>query len=254
MIELNINQTHFEFFKDYCKNKANSEQAAVGFIPFYFWKDICCDDGIIFKGLKNINPQNLSKQKLNRETLISYVNKSEYSFEEKLVSIFAWGSMQKSNAVIFFGHISKYGIELENILTNNSISRKEKFGKIGQLKLNNCKPAYFTKLMFFFSANQEKPGYIMDQWTAKSINLLLNENKIILDNSGYVKENKSSDYEYFCTFIEFLFNKLENEKMNIENPSKVEEFLFDVGGKGIKKGEWRKYLEKYFTNNNKHKI
>lgn len=242
MIKEKVNTEHFDFFKSYARNKINDEQNAVGFIPFKFWKDICCNDGITFKGLKNINPQNLSKHKLNRADLINYVNNCENSFENKLVSIFAWGGMQKSNAVIFFGHFSKYGIELEKILTNNNISREEKFGKISQLKLNNCKPAYFTKLMFFFSANEEKPSYVMDQWTAKSINLLLNENVIKLDREGYVKDNKSNTYEYFCSFIEFLFDELKKE-IKISSSSKVEEFLFDVGGKGKKKGKWRKYLE-----------
>ena len=118
MIKEKVNTEHFDFFKSYARNKTNEEQNAVGFIPFKFWEDICCDSGITFKGLKNINPQNLSKQKLNRTSLISYVNNNEYSFEEKLVSIFAWGGMQKSNAVIFFGHFSNYGSKFEEILSD----------------------------------------------------------------------------------------------------------------------------------------
>jgi hypothetical protein len=242
MTDFNINTTHFTFFKNYCKKKINSEQTAVGFIPFKFWKDICCDNGIIFSGLQNVNPQNLTKQKLNRDNLISYVNNSDYSFEEKLISIFAWGGMRKENTIVFFGHYIKYGGELEDILTDNKKSRQQKFEEISSLKLKNCKPAYFTKLMFFFSTNQEKPSYILDQWIAKSINLLLDKNLIKLDKQGYVKNNESSIYEYYCSFIEFLFIELKKE-MDIKKTFKIEEFLFDVGGKENKKGEWRKYLD-----------
>jgi chaperonin GroEL len=42
---------------------------------------------------------------------------------------------------------------------------------MGQIK--NCGPAYYTKLLFFLPGSDENRGIIMDQWTARSVNLLV---------------------------------------------------------------------------------
>jgi hypothetical protein len=98
MIKEKVITEHFNFFKSYATDKINDEQNAVGFIPFKFWKDICCNDGITFKGLKNINPQNLSKHKLNRADLINYVNNCENSFENNGINIYLVYYYSKKNS------------------------------------------------------------------------------------------------------------------------------------------------------------
>ncbi|WP_292039753.1 MULTISPECIES: hypothetical protein [unclassified Brevundimonas] len=44
--------------------------------------------------------------------------------------------------------------------------------------LRGLGPAFFTKIIFF-TAGEESPGYILDQWTARSANALTNDNTFI---------------------------------------------------------------------------
>jgi hypothetical protein len=233
---------HLIFFIQYCQNKKNSQES-IGFIPFNFWKNVSCNQGIYFTDFINVDSQNLPKIKLKREDVIKFVNSDIYSFEEKLIMIFAWGGMKIENAILFFGNYLNYGNALKEVLCNNDLNREEKFNRINKLKLNNCKIAYFTKLIFFFTANSKKPGYILDQWTAKSVNLLLNSKIVSLDAQGYVNKNDKSVYELYCNFIELLFEKIKSNNIDILNPIIIEEHLFDVGGKKQSIGVWRKYVK-----------
>jgi hypothetical protein len=101
-------------------------------------------------------------------------------------------------------------------------------------------PAYFTKLICFVNPNLK--GYIMDQWTSKSINLLF-ENKIVfLNASGHVSDkNTSQIYEDFCLKIEYLADLL-----NLK-PIDLEENLFGNGG--VNKGKWRQFVVDNWSSN-----
>lgn len=90
-------------------------------------------------------------------------------------------------------------------------------------KLTGMGPAYFTKLICFLS--RDLNGYTMDQWTAKSINLLLMKPLVKLTSSGLVsKSNTATTYEEFCLGIESL------AKIIKKNPLDTEEMLFSNGG------------------------
>ena len=106
-------------------------------------------------------------------------------------------------------------------------------------------PAYFTKLICFVNPNLK--GYIMDQWTSKSINLLFENNIVALTNSGHVKDtNSASVYEEFCSKIECLAELLKL------NPIDLEENLFSNGG--VNKGKWRQFVVDNWSNLNKLKL
>ncbi|GAA4281947.1 hypothetical protein GCM10022260_23700 [Gaetbulibacter aestuarii] len=155
----------------------------------------------------------------------------------------AWGQMKPENAVMFFGNFAKYKFELQKILTRKLANRKDIYNSISLLDLKNCKPAYFTKLIFYFTANNNSKGYIMDQWTAKSINLITGESLVKLDTSGYVTSSNNGDiYEKFCFIIDNLSKK--NYSGRKYNGSEIELFLFDRGGKKNKIGDWRRYVKK----------
>ena len=108
-------------------------------------------------------------------------------------------------------------------------------------------PAYFTKLIFFLMPeNEKKPrGYIMDQWTSSSINLLFGSKIIHTKISKkrrdgdeleetVVDKNTEVNYEYFCKAVETVADLLEIE------PMATEEMMFSNGG--TKKGDWRKHV------------
>ena len=76
----------------------------------------------------------------------------------------------------------------------------------------------------------------MDQWTAKSVNLIFSPS-IKLSKYGQVMDsNLSAVYEDFCLKIEELAVILKTTPIN------AEEIIFSHGGKI--KGEWREYIIK----------
>jgi hypothetical protein len=109
------------------------------------------------------------------------------------------------------------------------------------------RPAYFTKLIFFLMPMGMPRGYIMDQWTSSSVNLLFVE-KIVKTavqrtylKSGSVKisesvldKNTEFEYETYCQAVEFLAAELGDI-----SPEEAEEMMFSQGrGRGL----WRSYL------------
>jgi hypothetical protein len=97
-------------------------------------------------------------------------------------------------------------------------------------------PAYFTKLIFFLDPKHD--GYIMDKWTATSVNLLWNPWLIKLSAEYYVTDrNTEIEYEKFCQVIERIATEL-----NL-SPVIVEERLFSSGGR--KSHPWRRHVKDY---------
>jgi hypothetical protein len=83
-------------------------------------------------------------------------------------------------------------------------------------------PAYFTKLIFF--VRPTLGGYIMDQWTARSINLLYGKT-IQLTQGPSVAENDPEIYEDFRRKIEDVGERLRC------SPDEAERALFSSGGR-----------------------
>lgn len=94
--------------------------------------------------------------------------------------------------------------------------------------------SFYTKLLFFF---REKPdAYILDQFTAKSVNLLFDPCPIILTTSGYPHpDNTPEAYEWFCAAAEAL--AASRTPPHTWCGEQVEQAMFDVRG-----GAWRKHL------------
>ena len=101
-------------------------------------------------------------------------------------------------------------------------------------------PAFFTKLIYFFGQKSDSRGYIMDQWTALSANLLTGRKLVdmqIFKGGARVSDDNSSDvYNDFCCFIEVLAQELN------ESSDQAEIRIFSMGGRREKKGKWRTYL------------
>ncbi len=88
---------------------------------------------------------------------------------------------------------------------------------------------------------QKNQGYIMDQWTGASVNLL-SESELVKVKKQKKKDtysetiadkNTGKDYENFCSYVEYLAEKLK------QNPVNVELAMFSEG-RG--KGTWRNYV------------
>ena len=100
--------------------------------------------------------------------------------------------------------------------------------------------------------NQDEKGYILDQFTARSSNILLRRNIININKDGTVasKQNDAEVYEKYCKFIEDLAiylddhfrERLEERDARIE-PEHAEIFIFYDNGK---KSGWRQKAGGFF--------
>tara|TARA_B100001146_G_C15968700_1_gene343156 strand:- start:100 stop:660 length:561 start_codon:yes stop_codon:yes gene_type:complete len=157
---------------------------------------------------------------------------------------------------------------LEDIRSGKEKDRKKIYSRFiterleGRLKGINV--AYFTKLIYFLMIEEQGRGYILDQFTARSANILLKKNIINIDKNinkenGEIrllvdgKRNDAEAYEKYCSFIEdnakYLDNYFRKELSKTDKeiePKHSEIFIFydnkDPSG-------WRKKSEKIFKQN-----
>jgi len=189
----------------------------------------------------------LSKNKVSRSELFDMARDTKnISIESCCVSIFAWGGMKKAHGVALFSRNAKWLI-LADEIRQGKYDRAEAYNRFSKLRANGdvpgMGPAYFTKLIFFLQPSSPR-GYIMDQWTSASINLLFGQivkTKVSKQAKGrggldetVCDSNSSVDYELFCAGIEHTAKRLG------VRPEHAEEMMFSKGGKH--KGAWRQHV------------
>ena len=163
------------------------------------------------------------------------------------LAIMAWGRMRPSHAATFFDQRENW-LGLVDDLRHEPTRRADAYRRFATLRkekrLDGVGPAYFTKLIFFLTAMHgggERPGYIMDQWTARSANFLANENFITLGSRGPGGERQVADsnspevYERYCAFVEELA-----ERLGV-SPEEIELRMFAGGSR---QNEWRKLVRR----------
>ncbi len=166
-------------------------------------------------------------------------------------SILAWGGMNRMHGSRLFKCESDW-ISFSERIRSGSIRRSEAYDTFAGLrrsgKLSGMGPAYFTKLIFFLMPESTIRGYIMDQWTARSVNLLSGKNLVrtkrhAIQFNGKLRtfetvcdENTSWNYENFCVYVEELS---QHSAINLP-PEDLEQCLFS-NGRG--KGRWRSYVK-----------
>lgn len=149
-------------------------------------------------------------------------------------AIMAWG-MRKSyfrkwkdfDAALKDGHLVS---KLQAI--EKAPSRREAFELLtGTNRIPGLGIAFFTKLIFFF----RRDGYILDQWTAKSADLMARELELPVKGYGPSALATGQHYENFCLLVE----ELASEMGGPWTPSDVEVAMF--GGRRDKSA-WRQYV------------
>lgn len=164
------------------------------------------------------------------------------------VTIFAWGGMRRNHARAALAMSAKW-LPIAEAIRNNEIDRVESYRLFMQARQSNLLPgmgpAFFTKLIYFLGKKIQSRGYIMDQWTALSANLIIGENLVDLQKIGTaarVSDSNSPEvYDAFCVFVESLAKSLG------ESPDDAEMRIFSVGGRGEKLGAWRGYLKAHLA-------
>ena len=124
--------------------------------------------------------------------------------------------------------------EVLQILRTNDLSRREAYDLFsGDNKIKGLGPAYWTKLLYFFSPKSD--CYIMDQWTSKSINLLVGEQVIKMEGHAVAQTAKSGCYQAYC-------EEVDNIAKHMGLPGEqVEEML--MSGKGQ---VWRNHVKQHY--------
>jgi len=165
-----------------------------------------------------------------------------YDIEDCVLAILAWGQIYatKNNFIPAWKSLNKPEIKsfLEDIRIGKSCNRKEIYQKFTDYRLSGelkgLDTPYFTKLIYFLMRGEAR-GYILDQFTAISTNVLLKKNIINInkDNKVDCKKNDAEVYEKYCEFIEELAiylddhfrERLEERDAKIE-PKHAEIFIF----------------------------
>lgn len=219
--DMPINKTHFNCLRRISTN----EQKWVGANVADWW----C------RAFSERNP-NLPNKKLSRKELKALcAENSGFTDAEAFAAVMAWGGMRRDH-----GRLVKTRIDavsgIIGRLRNGVLSRSQAFSEFHNLRTAKILPgmtaAYFTKLIFFCPRRHD--GYIMDQWTSKSINLLFGDEVVDLSKAGFVTDkNDAERYEHFCKCIEQLGRHAGWD------PEETEVRLFS---EGRKKGAWRNYV------------
>jgi hypothetical protein len=182
---------------------------------------------------------------LTRPELVALAaDESGYTDAEVFLSVMAWGGMN----VAYSRSAWRYFVILQPIigkLRKGAFSRQAAYaalsGTLATLPNPGMGPTYFTKLIYFCCPKQR--GYIMDQWTGKSINLLFESADggpppVTFLGKRVSPKNSSERYEQFCQLVEAL-----GERLGEKNGGEVERRLFSSGARGAQEcGRWRRYV------------
>ena len=173
----------------------------------------------------------LPEKRLNRSQLLELIQPyrgknevDEIKIRKLIISVFAWGGMRPTPTwgQLAINTIKSYekiclGLLRGELDSTSAYDEFYKQKKLGQMR--GVGPAYYTKLIFFLG---NQAGAIMDRWTARSTNLLLNAPVVKLNSTKYVdNENPKQVYAEYLEFISELKTTL-----SIESVSKTEELIF----------------------------
>lgn len=189
-----------------------------------------------------------------RENLRAYCT-SDADVLDCYLAVMAWGRQdarpggRKQARYTWCEHKELIRDRLETLRSKQS-NRTEAFGLFsGDNWVPGLGVAFFTKLLYFF-APQSTAGadrYILDRWTAISVNLLAGRRVINLSPANakdkppnYVTRlNTPAIYEAYCTELEALAVILNHR--HSDAPLRVEDIelmLFSSAGSG----QWRQYV------------
>lgn len=126
------------------------------------------------------------------------------------LAVMAWGGMNRLHAARAWAARDAWSAAIGRIREGGR-TRVEDFAAMHEMQMTGAFPgvgaAYFTKLLFFM--RPESDAYIMDQWTAKSVNVLTGREVVKVSRGGWVvPENDSGRYEEFCAIVDHLAEQI----------------------------------------------
>ncbi|NBJ13767.1 8-oxoguanine DNA glycosylase OGG fold protein [Microvirga arsenatis] len=191
----------------------------------------------------------LSKRPIGRKE-VEAVCLSSASAAEVFFTCMSWGAMHRVHGRAAW-QLRQSWLHYIDELRSAPFSRSEAYNRFQLMRtsgaLTNIGPAYFTKLIYFCGARNldAERGFIMDQWTARSIHLLTGRRSIKLiknygqDSWRVSDDNPSAVYEAYCGTVLALASELSRLEGRAVTGAEAEERIFS---QGWGKGAWRNYL------------
>ena len=185
----------------------------------------------------------LPAQAQSREDVRQLCRSEDFPLLYRYICAMAWGNQGagKSRRYARLAWAERERLEplLAAIVAGN-IDRAEAYALFcGAGAVKGLGPAYFTKLLYFFWP--EPRCYIMDQWTARSVNYLTGKKMVRMSGNFVAPNNDGVHYERYCLAVESLANLTDPEQRL--NGAETEMRLFCRGGKLA--GPWRTIIRSH---------
>ena len=179
----------------------------------------------------------LPNYQLDRNAVRSICQNAGYPLLFSYVCAMAWGGQGggaggKRHVAVAW-KAQKRITSILNQLRSGSLSRQAAYNLFRINPVSGLGPSFFTKLIYFFSP--QPSFYIMDQWTAKSINLLTGRPVVRIGNKAPNDFNKPGNYQAFCEEVDLIAGMLG------VSGEVAEERLFSQGGRHP--WPWRRYVK-----------
>ncbi len=189
--------------------------------------------------------ERLPRDPISREYVRTAIHADLRPLEELVAMIFAWGGMDRRRGTDALSSFPIWRPVIEDLRKSTIMPPEayERFATVRRTGVKGMGPAYFTKLIFFFTApSPTNSAYIMDQWTGLSANYLTNSPLVKLTRihgrrkiSHWVNDkNNARVYSEFCELVDKLALSL-----NVFPKSVAEEMIFS---EGYRRGLWRNHL------------
>ena len=179
----------------------------------------------------------LPEHKLERQLVRTICTDSRSPVLFGYICAMAWGGQGRGHAPSAWAEREKIAALLKK-LRMGRLSRQRAFNLFSESNLSGLGPSFFTKLLYFFSPTPA--FYIMDQWTAKSVNLLVGSNLVRMAGNVPSEYNKGGNYQVFCEEIDLMAGL-----MGVTGET-IEERLFSWGGRA--RWPWRAYVVRNWPN------
>lgn len=144
-----------------------------------------------------------------------------------------WGGMRLPNARRAYAERSKWLPIMRAMRGGKCSDPGALFDRFADERIPGLAPAYFTKLMYFCCSKGN--CYILDQWTARSINLIFGTgNHLIYMSSRTWVDRRNTGVQYlnYCAIVEKIADILH------KSPREIEKAMFAGSAH-----PWRKYLK-----------
>ena len=197
------------------------------------------------KDVSGIEQLSLPIERMNRRQVRELVQSDGFSDDGAHLAIMAWGGQRRDHGRAVWASFKR----LQPILSALRAGALGCHAAYAQLhELTTCEdrvkclgPAYYTKLLFFLP--QREQGVIMDQWTAKSMQLLFDRGDqtpiVKLSRAGFVERSNSAQvYDQFCIFVGELAQRYQVSDGN------AEELIFSGSGQ-----PWRDHVRAHWSYN-----